>query len=246
MDLSQKKIVITGSSRGIGAGIAKTFSEMGAKVCVTFSSSPEKAKVVFDSLNGEGHLLLKLDTSSEESVDEFFKNVLNEWKSLDVLVNNAGITKDQLLLRMKASDFDDVYKVNLRGAFLCTKAVAKTMMKSRSGSIINLSSVIGSTGNAGQSNYASTKAGLEGFSKSIAKELGSRGIRVNCVAPGFIKTEMTDVLNDDQKEALLNQLPLNRLGSTDDIAHAVAFLASDVSSYITGQTIHVNGGMYLN
>lgn len=246
MDLNQKKIVITGSSRGIGAGIAKTFSEMNAKVCVTYSSSLDKAQAVYDSLKGEGHLLLKLDTSSEESVTDFFKTVLEKWTNIDVLVNNAGITKDQLLLRMKTSDFDDVYKVNLRGAFLCTKAAAKTMMKARSGSIINLSSVIGSTGNPGQSNYASTKAGLEGFSKSIAKELGSRGIRVNCVAPGFIKTEMTDVLSDDQKEALLNQLPLNRLGNTDDIAQAVAFLASDFSTYITGQTLHVNGGMYLN
>ena len=246
MDLSGKNAVVTGSSRGIGAAIAQTLASYGAKVCVTYSRSSDAAKKVFDELPGEGHILKSLDTSSEESVNTFFSEVLKEWDNqLDVLVNNAGITNDQLLLRMKAEDFDSVYNVNLRGSFLCTKAVTKVMMKARKGSIINLSSVIGSIGNPGQSNYAATKAGLEAFSKSIAKELGSRGIRVNSVAPGFIKTEMTDVLDDKQKEALLNNLPLGRLGETDDISNAVAFLASDLSTYITGQCLHVNGGMYL-
>ncbi len=247
MNLSGKKVIVTGSSRGIGAGIAQSLSKYGAKVCVTYSKSSDAAKKVFESLDGSGHILKSLDTSSEESVNVFFKEVLAEWDGeLDVLVNNAGVTKDQLLLRMKPEDFDTVYNVNLRGSFLCTKAATKTMMRKRSGSIINLSSVIGSTGNPGQSNYAATKAGLEAFSKSVAKELGSRGVRVNCVAPGFIKTEMTDVLDDKQKEALLAGLPLGRLGETTDISNAVAFLASDLSSYITGQCIHVNGGMYLN
>lgn len=246
MDLTGKTAVITGSSRGIGASIAKVFSDYGARVCVTYSKSSDSAKKVYESLKGEGHILKSLDTYSEDSVNTFFKEVLTEWNNqIDVLVNNAGITKDQLLLRMKPEDFDSVYNVNLRGSFLCTKAVTKPMMKAKKGSIINLSSVIGSIGNPGQSNYAATKAGLEAFSKSIAKELGSRGIRVNSVAPGFIKTEMTDVLDDKQKEALLAGLPLGRLGKTEDISNAVAFLASDLSNYITGQCLHVNGGMYL-
>lgn len=245
-NLSNKKIIVTGSSRGIGAGIAKTLSENGAQVCLTYVNSKERAQKVYDSLKGEGHLLLQLDTSSEESVEVFFKEVLDSWGSLDGLVNNAGITKDQLILRMKAEDFDAVYETNLKGTFLCTKKALKPMMKARKGSIVNITSVIGSTGNPGQSNYAASKAGTEAFSKSIAKEMGSRGIRVNCVAPGFIQTEMTEVLEDKQKEALLQNLPLARLGTTDDVAQAVAFLLSDDSAYITGQTLHVNGGMFLN
>jgi 3-oxoacyl-[acyl-carrier protein] reductase len=245
-NLEGKKIVVTGSSRGIGAGIAQSLASLGAQVCVTYSRSKDKAEKVFSDLKGEGHLLLQIDTSNEESIKNFFKAVLDSWSQIDGLVNNAGITRDQLLLRMKTEDFDDVYATNLKGTFLCTKAVAKPMMKQRSGSVVNITSVIGSTGNPGQSNYAASKAGTEAFSKSIAKELGSRGIRVNCVAPGFIQTEMTDVLDDKQKEGLTSQLPLSRLGTTDDVAQAVAFLISDASSYITGQTIHVNGGMYLN
>jgi 3-oxoacyl-[acyl-carrier protein] reductase len=245
-DLKDKKIVITGSSRGIGAGIATSLASMGAKVCVTYSSSKNKAEEVFSKLEGSGHLLLSLNTSDEESITSFFKEVLSVWGNIDGLVNNAGITRDQLLLRMKTSDFDDVYSTNLKGTFLCTKAVTRPMMKARSGSIVNITSVIGSIGNPGQSNYAASKAGTEAFAKSIAKEIGSRGIRVNCVAPGFIQTEMTDVLDDKQKDSLTDQLPIARLGTTDDIAAAVAFLISDASSYITGQTLHVNGGMYLN
>ncbi|MGH1469408.1 MAG: 3-oxoacyl-[acyl-carrier-protein] reductase [Bdellovibrionales bacterium] len=246
LSLKGKKVVVTGSSRGIGSGIAKSLASLGAQVCVTYSRSKDKAEEVFSSLEGDGHLLLSLNTSDEESIKSFFKEVLDKWESIDGLVNNAGITRDQLLLRMKTSDFDEVYETNLKGTFLCTKAVAKPMMKKRTGSIVNITSVIGSTGNPGQANYAASKAGTEAFSKSVAKELGSRGIRANCVAPGFIQTEMTDILDDKQKDALTEQLPLARLGTTDDVAQAVAFLISDASSYITGQTIHVNGGMYLN
>lgn len=246
LSLKNKNVIIIGSSRGIGAGIAKSLAALGAQVCVTYSRSKEKAEKVYSELDGRGHLLLDLNTSDEDSVKTFFKEVLDKWESIDGLVNNAGITRDQLLVRMKTEDFDDVYETNLRGTFLCTKAVARPMMKRRTGSIVNITSVIGSTGNAGQANYAASKGGTESFSKSVAKELGSRGIRVNCVAPGFIQTEMTDVLDDEQKNALTEQLPLSRPGTTDDVAQAVAFLISDASSYITGQTIHVNGGMYLN
>lgn len=246
LSLKGKKVVVTGSSRGIGAGIAKSLANLGAQVCVTYARSKDKAEEVFSSLEGEGHLLLPVNTSDEDSISNFFKEILDSWGNIDGLVNNAGITRDQLLLRMKTADFDDVYSTNLKGTFLCTKAVAKPMMKKRTGSIVNITSVIGSTGNAGQSNYAASKAGTEAFSKSVAKELGSRGIRSNCVAPGFIQTEMTDILDDKQKDSLTEQLPLSRLGTTEDVAQAVAFLISDASSYITGQTIHVNGGMYLN
>lgn len=245
-DLKDKKIVVTGSSRGIGAGIANFLAAQGAQVCITYARSKDKAEEVLSHLKGSGHMMLSLDTSDEDSITAFFKEVLSQWGNIDGLVNNAGITRDQLLLRMKTADFDDVYSTNLKGTFLCTKAVAKPMMKARSGSIVNITSVIGSTGNPGQSNYAASKAGTEAFSKSVAKEMGSRGIRVNCVAPGFIQTEMTDVLDDKQKSALTEQLPLGRLGTTEDIASAVAFLISDASSYVTGQTLHINGGMYLN
>jgi 3-oxoacyl-[acyl-carrier protein] reductase len=245
-DLKDKKIVVTGSSRGIGAGIAKYLADQGAQVCVTYARSKDKAEKVVAELKGSNHLILSLDTSDEDSITSFFKEVLETWGNIDGLVNNAGITRDQLLLRMKAADFDDVYSTNLKGTFLCTKAVTKPMMKAHKGSIVNITSVIGSIGNPGQSNYAASKAGTEAFSKSVAKEIGSRGIRVNCVAPGFIQTEMTEVLDDKQKSALTEQLPLARLGTTEDIASAVAFLISDASSYVTGQTLHINGGMYLN
>lgn len=245
-DLRGKKVVVTGSSRGIGAGIASFLAEQGAEVCITYARSKDKAEKVLSELKGSNHLLLALDTSNEDSISTFFKEVLEKWGHIDALVNNAGITRDQLLLRMKAADFDDVYSTNLKGTFLCTRAVAKPMMKARKGSIVNITSVIGSIGNPGQSNYAASKAGTEAFSKSVAKEMGSRGIRVNCVAPGFIQTEMTDVLDDKQISTLTEQLPLARLGTTEDIASAVAFLISDASSYVTGQTLHINGGMYLN
>jgi 3-oxoacyl-[acyl-carrier protein] reductase len=247
MDLKNKNIFITGSSRGIGAGIAMKLAGMGAKVTITYGKSKEQAQKIFDELPGEGHLLLPMDINSEDSVKEATESAIAEWNSqIDGLVNNAGITRDQLLLRMKKEDFDDVYTTNLRGSFYTTKMLLKPMMKSRKGSIVNISSVVGAMGNAGQSNYSATKAGLEAFTRSIAKEIGSRGIRVNAVAPGFIQTDMTDVLSDTQKDSLLKDLPLGRLGSVDDIAESVAFLLSDASSYITGHTLHVNGGMFMN
>lgn len=246
MTLKDKNIFITGSSRGIGAGIAVKLASLGAKVTITYGKSKEQAQKIFDDLPGEGHLLLSMDMNEEASVQTAIDMALEKWGHVDGLVNNAGITRDQLLLRMKKEDFDDVYATNLRGSFFTTKMLLKSMMKNRKGSIVNISSVVGSMGNAGQANYSATKAGLEAFTRSVAKEIGSRGIRVNAVAPGFIQTDMTEALSESQKETLLKDLPLARLGTVDDIAESVAFLLSDASSYITGHTLHVNGGMFMN
>lgn len=247
MDLKDKKIFITGSSRGIGAGIANRLAAMGASVTVTYGKSKESAEKIFQDLPGKGHLLIQMDMNDEDSVKSAIDEALKSWDGvIDGFVNNAGITRDQLLLRMKKEDFDDVYFTNLRGAFFATKLVLKPMMKKKKGSIVNISSVVGAMGNPGQANYSAVKAGLEAFSRSVAKEIGSRNIRVNCVAPGFIQTDMTDDLSELQKEALIKDLPLGRLGNVSDIAESVAFLLSDSSSYITGQTLHVNGGMYMN
>lgn len=243
--LKNKKVLITGGSRGIGAGMARHLASLGARLAITYTSRPESAEQVLKSLPGEGHMALAMDVSNSASVEAGMEKVLSAFEGLDGLVNNAGITKDQLLLRMKEEDFDAVIQTNLKGTFLCTKAVMKAMMKARSGSIVNITSVIGQMGNAGQANYAASKAGIEAFSKSVAKEVASRGIRVNCVAPGFIVTEMTDILTDEQKQAILSQVPLAKLGQVDDVAHAVAYLLSDGSSYVTGQTIAVNGGLYM-
>lgn len=240
-----KTVLVTGSSRGIGAAIAQHLARLGAKVAVTYSGNQASAEKTCAILEGSGHLCIKLDVSNEASVDEAFETIGKEFGKLDFLVNNAGITKDQLLLRMKAEDFNSVIETNLRGTFLCTKAATKMMLKARSGSIVNITSVIGQTGNAGQANYAASKAGIEGFSKSVAAEVASRSIRVNCVAPGFIVTEMTDVLSDTQKQAILDKVPLKSLGSVDDISNAVSFLLSDEAKYITGQTLSVNGGMFM-
>jgi 3-oxoacyl-[acyl-carrier protein] reductase len=245
MDLKGKRIVVTGSSRGIGAGLAKALAAQGARVAVTYSSSATSAEKVMGELPGEGHLLVNLNVSSSESVDTAFGEILEKFGGLDGLVNNAGITKDQLLMRMKDEDFDSVIATNLRGAYLCTKAVMRPMMKARAGSIVNVSSVVGQMGNPGQSNYSASKAGLEGFTRSVALEIASRGIRVNAVAPGFIVTDMTDALDEKQKEAIQAKIPLQRLGNVDDIAHSVAFLLSDASLYITGQVLQVNGGLYM-
>jgi len=243
--LSQKKILVTGSSRGIGAGIARLLADEGAQVAITYTSSEAQAREVLASLKGSGHMMVPLQVGDEASVTQAFAAVLEKFGSLDGLVNNAGITKDQLLLRMKEDDFDSVMNVNLKGTYLCTKAAIKPMMKARAGSIVNITSVIGQTGNAGQANYAASKAGTEAFGKSIAQEVGSRGIRVNCVAPGFIVTDMTDKLTEDQKKAILSKVPLEALGETSDVAHAVAFLLSDKARYITGHTLSVNGGLYM-
>jgi 3-oxoacyl-[acyl-carrier protein] reductase len=240
-----KKILVTGSSRGIGAGIARKLASEGASVAVTYSSNPGSAEQVMSSLKGDGHLLIKLNISDEASVTAAFEEISTKWGKVDGVVNNAGVTRDQLLLRMKTEDFQSVVDTNLKGTFLCTRAAAKMMLKARSGSIVNITSVIGEMGNAGQSNYAASKAGVEGFSKSVAQEIGSRSIRVNCVAPGFIVTDMTDAMTEQAKTAILSKVPLNTLGDVDDVANAVAFLLSDESKYITGHTLSVNGGMYM-
>jgi len=240
-----KAVLVTGSSRGIGAAIARRLAAEGARVAVTYSSKPEAAEQVMESLAGEGHICLQLNVADEASVQAAFDEALKAFGKLDGLVNNAGITRDQLILRMKAEDFDAVINTNLKGTFFCTRAALKAMVRARFGSIVNITSVIGEMGNAGQSNYAASKAGIEGFTKSIAKEVGSRGVRVNCVAPGFIVTEMTDVLSDQQREAILEKVPLNQLGDVEDVAAAVAFLLSDEAKYITGHTLSVNGGLYM-
>lgn len=245
MDLIDKKVLVTGGSRGIGAGIAQKLAGMGASVALTYTSRAAEAESVLGSLKGEGHMVLKMDVGSQTSVQSAVEEVQERWGRIDGLVNNAGITRDQLLLRMKDEDFDAVIQTNLRGTYLCTKAVLKGMLKARSGSIVNISSVIGQMGNPGQSNYAASKAGIEGFSRAIALEIASRGIRVNCVAPGYIVTEMTDALDDKQKEAIQNRIPLARLGTVNDVAGAAGFLLSDAATYITGQVLQVNGGMYM-
>lgn len=240
-----KKIVVTGGSRGIGAAIVQLLAREGAQVAFTFSSREESALAVAQSLPGEGHFYLKMDISQEASVLEGIEHITEKWPEIDGVVNNAGITRDQLLIRMKADDFDSVVGTNLRGTFLVTKGFGKVLMKARRGSIVNITSVIGQTGNAGQTNYAASKAGVVAFSKSVAQELGSRNVRVNCVAPGFIATEMTEVLSEETKEKILSKIPLHRIGDGEDVAQAVRFLLSDESKYITGHTLSVNGGMFM-
>ncbi|MBC7466607.1 MAG: 3-oxoacyl-[acyl-carrier-protein] reductase [Bdellovibrio sp.] len=245
-DLSGKKIFVTGGSRGIGSAIVKHLAELGATVCFTYSSNEASAAELAKSLPGTGHFFLKLDISNEANVEQVASEIIAKWQTVDGVVNNAGITKDQLILRMKSEDFTNVIQTNLTGSFLITKAFSKVMLKARAGSFVNISSVIGSLGNAGQSNYAASKGGLEAFTKSVALELASRGIRANCVAPGYIKSDMTAALSEDQLKSFSEKIPLSRPGEGHEVASAVAFLLSDSASYITGQTLHVNGGMYLN
>ncbi|MBK7842604.1 MAG: 3-oxoacyl-[acyl-carrier-protein] reductase [Bdellovibrionales bacterium] len=246
MNLEGKTVLVTGGSRGIGAGIARTLAMAGARVAITFSSRPDAAEEVLKSLPGHNnHLSLQLDVANEDSVHRCIDELMRTFERLDGVVNNAGVTRDQLLLRMKTEDFDQVINTNLRGTYLITKNVMKPMIKARGGSIVNITSVIGHSGNAGQANYAASKAGTEGFTRSVAQEVASRGIRLNCVAPGFIVTDMTGALDDKQKGQILDSIPMRRLGQTEDVAQAVLFLLSDSSSYMTGQTLHVNGGMYM-
>jgi len=245
MDLAGKKIIVTGGSRGIGAAISRYLADKGASIALTYSRSKDKAEEVLKSLKGEGHLCLQLDISSEDSIETFFKEVKSTWGQIEGLVNNAGITQDQLLLRMKSEDFDSVINTNLRGMFLCTKQAVKIMLKAKKGSVVSITSVIGQRGNAGQANYAASKAGVEAFTKSVAQEVGSRNIRLNCIAPGFIATDMTGVMDEATKAEWLKNIPLNRLGHGDDIASAVSFLMSDESTYISGQTLSVNGGLHM-
>lgn len=240
-----KKIVVTGGSRGIGSAIVQLLAEEGAQVAFTYSSREESAQKVVHGLPGTGHFYLKMDISDEASINAAAEHIFEKWPEVDGVVNNAGITKDTLLVRMKTEDFDSVINTNLRGTFLVTKAFAKGMMKARKGAIVNITSVIGQTGNAGQANYAASKAGTVAFSKSIALELASRGVRLNCVAPGFIGTEMTEVLSDDIKSKIIEKVPLAKIGEGVDVAQAVRFLLSDESKYITGHTLNVNGGMFM-
>lgn len=243
--LQGKRILVTGGSRGIGASIVKTLAERGARVMFTYASRKESAEALFREIPGMGHDIVQMDLSSEESVDKAVQTTLEKLGGIDGLVNNAGMTKDTLILRMKADDFDQVINTNLRGTFLVTRAVVKSMIRARAGSIVSVSSVIGAMGNAGQSNYAASKAGIEAFSRSIAREVATRNVRVNCVAPGFINTEMTDVLTEEQKTNILSRIPLERIAAPEEIAYAVAFLLSDESKYITGHTLDVNGGMLM-
>ena len=245
MLLKGKNAIITGASRGIGKGIATMFAQNGANVAFTYSSSSDAAKSLEKELKSYG-TNIKSYQSNAASFDDSQKlidNILEDFGSIDILINNAGITKDNLLMRMQESDFDVVMDVNLKSVFNMTKAVQKTMLKQKKGSIINMSSVVGVKGNAGQSNYAASKAGIIGFSKSIALELGSRNIRCNVVAPGFIETEMTAKLNEDTVNEWRKGIPLRRGGTPQDIANTCTWLASDLSSYITGQVINVDGGM---
>lgn len=243
--LENKSAIITGATRGIGRGIAIEFAKQGANVAFTYSSSVEAANALEDELKAFGVAAkgYQSNAANFDAAQELAKNVLEEFGTIDILVNNAGITKDNLLMRITEEDFDQVIEVNLKSVFNLTKAVIRPMMKQRAGSIINMSSVVGLKGNAGQTNYAASKAGIVGFSKSVALELGSRNIRSNVVAPGFIETEMTDKLDAATVQGWRDGIPLKRGGQPQDIANACVFLASDMSSYITGQTLSVDGGM---
>ena len=243
--LENKNAIITGATRGIGRGIAVEFAKQGANVAFTYSSSVDAANALETELNEIGIKAKGYQSNAAEfdTAQELAKEILKEFGSIDVLVNNAGITKDNLLMRISEDDFDKVIEVNLKSVFNMTKAVIRPMMKQRAGSIINMSSVVGLKGNAGQSNYAASKAGILGFSKSVALELGSRNIRSNVIAPGFIETEMTGKLDEATVQSWRDSIPLKRGGSPEDIANACVFLASDMSSYITGQTLSVDGGM---
>ena len=240
-----KNVIITGASRGIGKGIAELFAKHGANIAFTYHSSDEKAKLLETelSVNGCKAKGYKSDASDFEAAQQLVKDVMDDFGSIDVLVNNAGITKDGLLMRMSEEDFDSVMNNNMKSVFNMTKAVATPMLKAKSGSIINMSSVVGIKGNAGQANYAASKAAINGFTKSIALELGSRNIRCNAIAPGFIETEMTEALGEETVKQWRAQIPLKRGGTPEDIANTTLFLASDLSSYVTGQVIHVCGGM---
>ncbi len=243
--LSNKVALITGATRGIGRGIAVTFAKQGANVAFTYVSSDEKARALEEELSALGVKAkgYKSDAGNFKAADELVTSVVNDFGTIDVLVNNAGITRDTLLMRMSEQQWDEVMNANLKSVFNMTKAVQRPMLKAKKGSIINMSSVVGVKGNAGQSNYAASKAGIIGFTKSVALELGSRNIRSNAIAPGFIETEMTGALDEKMIQQWRDSIPLKRGGSTDDVANLTLFLASDLSSYITGQCINVCGGM---
>ena len=243
--LDGKLVLVTGASRGIGKAIALTLGRDGATVigtATTESGAENISKVFVDKkISGKG---IKLNVTDNEQIASLVKTVNEDFGSIDILINNAGITRDNILLRMKEDEWEDIIDTNLTSIYKMSKSVLRGMIKNRSGRIISITSVVGAMGNAGQSNYAAAKAGMIGFTKSLAREVGVRGITVNAIAPGFIETDMTDNLPNDQKEALASQIPMGRLGTADEVANAVLFLAGDGGSYITGQTLHVNGGMY--
>jgi 3-oxoacyl-[acyl-carrier protein] reductase len=245
--LTGKVALVTGASRGIGRAIAVCLAEAGADVVINYAGNEQAAQETASQVESLGRrvLLVKADVADSAQVEDMFKKTLEWFERIDILVNNAGITRDNLIMRMKEDEFDQVINTNLKGVFLCLKAATRPMMKQRSGRIINISSVVGALGNPGQANYVAAKAGVIGLTKSAARELASRGITVNCVAPGFIETDMTDALSEELRTQLHAQIPLARLGKPEDIARAVRFLASDDSAYMTGQTIHVDGGMYM-
>ena len=246
--LTNKTAVVTGASRGIGRSIAIDLAKKGANVVVNYSGNEAKANEVVGEIKalGQQAFAVKADVSNGEEVQALMKQAADTFGSIDILVNNAGITKDNLLMRMKENEWDDVININLKGVFNCTKAVTRQMMKQRSGRIINVASVVGVCGNPGQANYVAAKAGVIGLTKTTAKELASRHITVNAVAPGFISTDMTDKLDDNVQTEMLKQIPLARFGAPEDISNVVVFLASEGAGYITGQTIQVDGGMVMS
>jgi|TARA_B100002003_G_scaffold227002_1_gene234246 3-oxoacyl-[acyl-carrier protein] reductase len=243
--LVEKMVLVTGASRGIGQAIALTLGAAGATVVGTATSengANAVSKLLSEKkINGQGMIL---NVTNDNNITELMKNINEKYGSVDILINNAGITRDNILIRMKQEEWDEIIDTNLASVFKMSKAVLRGMMKKKAGRIISITSVVGAMGNSGQTNYAAAKAGIMGFTKSLAREVGSRGITVNTIAPGFIQTDMTDNLPDEQKEALASQIPMGRLGSVEEIAQVVLFLAGDGGSYITAQTIHVNGGMY--
>lgn len=243
MNLTGKIALVTGASRGIGRAIAEKLVEKGATVIGT-ATTENGANAISQYLGDKGKGFA-LNVTSQESIEEVINAVNSQYGDIDILVNNAGITRDNLLMRMKEEEWQDILNTNLTSVFRLSKALMRSMMKKRYGRIVTIGSVVGSTGNAGQANYSAAKAGLIGFSKSLAREVASRGITVNVVAPGFIETDMTRALNDEQRATFLAQVPVNRFGDPKEIANAVAFLVSDEASYITGETLHVNGGMYM-
>lgn len=247
MLLDNKIALVTGASRGIGKAIAIALAKSGATVVINYAGNINAAKEVeseINAINGKA-IIFQADVSNVDAVENMIKAVVEQFGRIDILINNAGITRDNLLMRMKESDWDEVMNTNLKGVYNCTKSISRIMMKQRYGKIVNMTSVVGLTGNAGQANYAAAKAGVIGFTKSVAKEFASRGINVNAIAPGYISTDMTAVLSDEVKKDFEAKIPFGRIGQAEDVAEAVLFLVSDKSSYITGQTINVDGGMVM-
>ncbi|MFP7252811.1 3-oxoacyl-[acyl-carrier-protein] reductase [Terribacillus goriensis] len=245
--LSGKAALVTGASRGIGREIALELARNGVNVAVNYSGSKEKAEAVAEEIRslGQESIVIQANVAEEASVKDMVKQTIEAFGSLDILVNNAGITRDNLLMRMKEEDFDAVIQTNLKGVFLCTKAVTRQMMKQKAGRIINVASIVGVSGNPGQANYVAAKAGVIGLTKTAAKELAARNVLVNAVAPGFITTDMTDEMTDEQKQAMQSMIPLGKPGKPEDVARVVRFLASEDSNYMTGQTLHIDGGMVM-